>query len=190
MPGQKIINMKIRNSFLLILFVLCVAELRAQTFYTEIGKAVFHSEVPLHTFTGESQHLIGRIDLEEKVVDFYLDLETLETGIGKRDQDMKQTLNVKEHPFAEFYGELVSDFDTTSSEVQKAVTEGTFKIHGVEREIRVEGTLQKTGNGLLLKAGWTLLLKDYDIEPPSLLFVRVDQEQDIEIEALLEPSNE
>lgn len=174
--------------FLFILFF--SAEItRAQNYYTESGTAIFHSEVPLHTFSGTSEHLTGMINLETGIVDFYLDLATLETGIGKRDRDMRQTLETDEYPFAEFYGKLISDFDTTSADAQKAVVEGKFKIHGVEREIMVEGTLQRTDSGLALQAGWILLLKDYEIVPPSLLFVKVDQEQKIEIEALLEPQN-
>lgn len=159
----------------------------AQSYQTENGTAVFHSEVPLHTFSGTSEHLTGMISLEDKTIDFYLDLETLRTGIGKRDRDMRETLETDEYPFAEFLGELTSDFDTTSTDEQAVHAVGNFTIHGVENEIEVEGTLQMTDEGLLLKADWILLLKDYDIEPPSLLFVKVDQEQKIEIEALLKP---
>jgi polyisoprenoid-binding protein YceI len=66
---------------------------------------------------------------------------------------------------------------------------GDFKIHGVSREVEIEGTLQKKPDGILLKANWVLLLEDYDIIPPKLLFVKVDQEQKIEIEALLKPTD-
>ncbi|MEX0721285.1 MAG: YceI family protein [Balneolaceae bacterium] len=162
----------------------------SQSYYTENGTAVFHSRVPLHTFSGTSEHLTGMINLEENILDFYLDLETLETGIGKRDRDMRETLETEEYPFAEFYGELQSDFDSTTTEEQPVRAVGNFTIHGVENEIEVEGTLQMTDEGLLLKAGWILLLADYDIEPPSLLFVKVDQEQEIEIEALLKPEDD
>lgn len=179
-----------RKFVLLITVLISFTEItEAQTYYTETGKAVFHSEVPLHTFSGTSEHLTGMIDLQTKVVDFYLDLATLDTGIGKRDRDMRQTLETDKYPFAEFYGSLTSEFDTSSTEEQNAVVKGNFKIHGVEREIEVEGTLQLTDEGLLLKANWILLLKDYEIEPPSILFVKVDQEQKIEIEALLKPQN-
>ncbi|SMO34616.1 YceI-like domain-containing protein [Gracilimonas mengyeensis] len=158
-----------------------------QAFMTDSGTAVFHSEVPLHTFSGSSDFLTGRIDLEDKTVDFYLDLHTLETGIDKRDRDMLETLEAEEFPFAEFFGKLTSNFDPENTSPQTVTVEGDFKIHGVTNETKITGTLQMTDNGLLVKAGWTLLLKDYDIEPPKLLFVKVDQQQDIEIEALLKP---
>ncbi|HCD51041.1 MAG TPA: YceI family protein, partial [Balneolaceae bacterium] len=49
----------------------------AQKFYTETGKAVFTSKVPLHTFSGTSENLTGMIDLDKNTVDFYIDLATL-----------------------------------------------------------------------------------------------------------------
>lgn len=159
----------------------------AQSYMTEEGRAVFHSEVPLHTFSGNSDNLTGLINLENKKVDFYIDLTTLQTGIKKRDRDMKETLETEKFPFAEFIGTLASDFNPDSAAEQTVSVEGEFKIHGVSREVTIDGTLQMKPEGLLVKANWVLRLEDYDIVPPSLLFVKVDQEQKIEIEALLEP---
>lgn len=160
-----------------------------QSFYTESGKATFHSEVPLHTFSGTSEYLTGKINLENGVVDFYLDLNTLETGIAKRDRDMKETLEAEKYPFAEFYGELITPFNPDSA-AQEVKVEGTFKIHGVEKDTTYTGMLEMTSEGLKLSAQWELKLKDYDIVPPSLLFVKVDQVQKIEIEALLKETED
>jgi polyisoprenoid-binding protein YceI len=159
----------------------------AQSFKTEEGKATFYSKVPLHSFEGNSENLVGLVNLDEGTVDFYIDLETLDTGNGKRDKDMKLTLETEKYPFAEFFGKLTSDFDPESTSVQDVTVKGTFKIHGVEREIEVEGTMQIKENGLFITAGWILSLLDYNIEPPKILFIKVDKEQEIEIEALLKP---
>lgn len=172
--------------FVLLLFILSGTNniCSAQSYYTESGTATFHSEVPLHTFSGTSEYLTGKIDLEEGIVDFYLDLNTLETGIAKRDRDMKETLETEKYPFAEFYGELTTPFNPDSTK-QDVMVEGTFKIHGVEKDTTYSGTLEMTPDGLKVSAQWELELEDYDIVPPSILFVKVDQVQKIEIEALL-----
>lgn len=159
----------------------------AQSYMTEEGTAIFHSRVPLHTFSGSSENLTGLINLNNNKVDFYIDLTTLDTGIEKRDRDMKETLNTEKYPFAEFFGELVSNFNPDTTVEQSVTVKGDFKIHGVTQEVTIDGTLQMKPEGLLVKASWILLLEDYDIVPPSLLFVKVDQEQEIEIEALLKP---
>lgn len=183
--------MKYVHNLALVLFISSSFTLsHAQSFMTEEGTAKFHSEVPLHSFTGTSEYLTGMINLDEGIVDFYLDLTTLDTGIGKRDRDMRETLEVEKYPFAEFYGSLDTPFNPDTTIQQDVTVSGAFTIHGVEREVLIDGTLQKTEEGLKLYASWVLLLEDYDIIPPQILFVKVDQEQKIEIEALLKPIQE
>ena len=158
-----------------------------QAFMTKTGHAEFTSSVPLHTFTGTSDHLVGKISLPDSTVDFYLDLTTLETGIGKRDKDMRTTLETDEYPFAEFFGTLVTPFDPERREPQSATVRGEFTLHGVTREVEINGTLQMTEEGLRVEAAWEINLNDYNIEPPSLLIIRVDEIQQVRIEALLAP---
>ncbi|MEX0928762.1 MAG: YceI family protein [Balneolales bacterium] len=157
-------------------------------YYTDSGHAEFVSSVPLHEFTGVSGHLTGMIDFEDNIVDFYLDLSSLETGNSRRDRDMYRTLNVDEHPFAEFTGELLTSFDERSSVRQPARAGGELTLHGVTREVVVEGTLQKQADGILLEAEWILNITDYEIEPPGILFYRVRDEMEVRLEAILQPT--
>jgi len=184
-----------RSHLLLVLagFLLChhaPAECAAQAYITGNGLAEFTSSVPLYTFTGTSEKLTGRIDLSDSTVDFYLDLETLETGIGKRDKDMRITLETEQYPFAEFYGKFVTPFDANSEVPQSVMVEGAFTIHGAKKQITVDGTLQNVEGGIRLDAEWTLNLTDYDIKPPRLLVIKVDEVQKIRISALLQPEED
>jgi len=154
-----------------------------QAFRTENGHVAFTSRIPLHTFDGTSEHLVGRIDLADSTVDFYVDLETLKTGIGKRDRDMRLTLETKEYPFAEFFGKLVSPFDIAADTAQPVKVIGDFKMHGVTQHIEVSGTLTSTIDGLTVEASWPLDLDDFQIEPPNLLMMTVDKIQQIRIKA-------
>lgn len=157
----------------------------AQTYATSGGTVQFTSRVPLHTFTGTSRNLTGEINLGTNEVDFFVDLETLRTGIGRRDRDMRETLETDEHPFAEFTGRLLTSFDPSLRGRQQARVQGTFSIHGVNRPLTVTGTLEQTGSQIRLVADWEIRLDHYNIEPPRLLMVRVDQVQAVHIDALL-----
>ncbi len=172
-----------------ILIMIIPRPAEGQVFKTESGHAEFRSSVPLHSFTGTSDQLVGRINLADSTVDFYLDVNTLDTGIGKRDRDMIETLEAKEYPFAEFYGTLTSDFDPQQNTVQKVTVEGKFTIHGVSKKVSIDGTLQKTNEGLIVKTSWTLNMKDYDIKPPGILFYRVSENIEIAIDATLPKNN-
>lgn len=161
----------------------------AQSFMTRSGYVEFRSTVPLHSFSGKSKHLVGKIILPDSTVDFYVDLTTLETGIGKRDRDMRETLNTEKFPFAEFYGKLLGPVDLTDTTSQTIRVRGEFKVHGVTNTVTIDGAIKPTDEGLRIRASWVLLLKDYNIEPPGILFYKVDQKQKIHINALLEPIN-
>lgn len=166
----------------------CAHTVEAQSWMTESGTAEFTSSIPFHTFTGRSDHLTGIINLADSTVDFYVDLSSLKTGIGKRDKDMRLTLNVKEYPFAEFYGVLVTGFDPTEHTMQQITVTGNFTLHGVTKSVEISGTLQMRENKLEMDVAWDLNLADYDIVPPRLLIVKVDEIQKIHIFGKLNPT--
>ncbi|MEX1013560.1 MAG: YceI family protein, partial [Candidatus Paceibacterota bacterium] len=119
---------------ILALFTLISDRLPAQSFMADDGYVEFVSTAPLLEFKGVSENLTGLIDLESMMVDFYVDLNTLETGVRRRDRDMRNSyLETDKFPFAEFSGQLVSEFDPNLTETQEARAAGKFKIHGVER---------------------------------------------------------
>ncbi|HET8864849.1 MAG TPA: YceI family protein [Gracilimonas sp.] len=162
---------------------------RADTvYYSDSGYVEFTSSVPMHSFSGESEQLTGMIDLEENIIDFYIDLTTLKTGIGKRDRDMYQTLNTEDHPFAEFTGsfETVPSIPDQRTEVTAT---GEFTINGITNDVVVQGCIEPGEEGLILEATWSLLLSDHDIKPPGILFYRVDDTQEIRIEVVLKPTS-
>ena len=186
MKVQKTIKSSISRNLTLILALACFPiPLLAQSYYAENGTANFTSSVPLYEFTGTSKQLTGLINFNDLSVDFYLDLETLDSGIKKRDKDMRLTLETKKFPFAEFYGSLLDSVDLTNLNPQKIRTRGNFSIHGVTREIVVEGQITVEQTALHLTANWEISLDDFNIVPPSLLIVKVDQIQKVSIDIRL-----
>ncbi|MEZ4702825.1 MAG: YceI family protein [Rhodothermales bacterium] len=174
---------------LLLIASLYAPAAHAQQYATDAGKAAFTGEIPVNRFTGISESLSGRVSLIDRSVRFTLDLNTLDTGIGKRDRDMRKTLNTSRFPEAVFEGRLVSEFDPGIPEMQPARVQGTFTLHGVSQEIEVEGGLQRVGEGLMVTAEWVLNMRDYRIEPPRMLVMRVAETIDVRIEALLASVN-
>lgn len=159
---------------------------QAQSYMSEDGYVEFVSTAPLLEFKGKSDHLTGLIDLDENLIDFYMDLNTIDTEVERRNRDMRNTyLETDKFPFAEFTGELLSSFDPENREKQDVLARGKFKIHGVEREIEVEGTLEPSNDGIKLVASWVVLLEDHNIDRPGILFYELAEEQTVNISILL-----
>lgn len=171
----------------LVLFFLACTPVFGQKFITEEGQVLFISDAPLSTFEGESNNLNGLIDLEQNLLDFYVDLNTLDTGIGLRDRHMRENyLETEEFPFAEFTGKLDNIPALQINESIAVKAKGLFKIHGVEREIEVAGTLLKVSEKeLRLEASFEVLLSDYDIPLPKLVFYELAENQEIKLNATL-----
>jgi polyisoprenoid-binding protein YceI len=172
----------------LLALTIAVPTARAQVYETTTGRAAFTGEIPVNSFTGISEALSGRISLIDRSVRFSLPLETLDTGINKRDRDMRRTLQTNHFPDAVFEGTLESDFDPGIPEIQPARVRGTMTIHGVSREVVVDGGLQMTPEGLRTTATWELNMRDYKIDPPRMLVMKVKEAVELRIEALLAPT--
>jgi polyisoprenoid-binding protein YceI len=169
----------------IVLCLLPIELIGQNTFITEKGRAEFISTAPMLTFSGISENLNGLVNLESGALDFFLDLNTLKTGVGLRDRHMRTNyLETSKYPFAEFTGKIDNLPKNLTSKTPVSA-KGKFKIHGVERDIVVEGFLSQKGNQLLLEATWTLLLKDYNIEVPKVVFYELAEEQTIKINASL-----
>ena len=175
---------------LLVVFQITM-QVEAQSFITDKGSAVFTSTAPLLEFKGTSSHLNGLIKLDENLVDFYLDLNTLDTGIDLRNRHMRESyLETAKFPFAEFTGKIVTQIDLDRNEPQIAVVNGIFKLHGVQKQITVEGTITPNQDGTInIKAKWEVLLEDYNIERPRVVFYELSDIQTISIDANLNPQS-
>jgi polyisoprenoid-binding protein YceI len=171
-----------------ILLLLIIPErVLGQVFKTEKGNVEFLSKAPLNEFTGKSSDLNGLVDLDKNMLDFYIDLNTLKTGIGLRDRHMRENyLETKKYPYAEFTGKIDSSINLQAGQSKSVIAKGKFKIHGVEKEIEVPGKLTAISEKeLQLEAEFTVLLSDYKIDIPSVVFYELADDQIVSIQAIL-----
>jgi polyisoprenoid-binding protein YceI len=174
---------------LILFFFLIINVAQAQQFLTETGYVNFLSKAPLSDFNGESKQLHGLIDVEKNMLDFYIDLNTLDTGIGLRDKHMRDNyLETEKFPFAEFSGKMSPVPNLVLGISNKVTASGKFKIHGIERQIEVKGTLIKNPKGEVeLIAAFDILLSEYDIPVPKLVFYELAEKQEVTLKATLKP---
>jgi polyisoprenoid-binding protein YceI len=145
----------------------------------------FTSEVVVLTFDGVTDKIDGYIYWggdslfeENTQMRFEVDLNSIETGIGKRDRDMRDVLETEKWPVTYFEG-TIADFEKIDSTVTayRIIAKGKIFIHGEEKEMEVPGTIALEQDKMHVKARFMVLLKDFNIEAPSLVaFVKVSQE--------------
>ena len=158
---------------------------QSQQFLTTNGRVEFMSKASLETFTGVSEHLNGLIDFQTSKVDFYIDLNTIRTGITLRDEHMRETyLETKKFPFAEFNGNI-NGLNVARRDTQNVIVTGQFSIHGVSKNVTIRGRVLYNGQELYIEASWSVLLSDHNIAIPKVMFLKLADSQEVSINATL-----
>lgn len=162
----------------------------SQTFQTQSGSVTFISRAPMLEFEGKSSNLTGLINIATDSLDFYIDLNTLDTGIELRNRHMRDSyLETRKFPFAEFTGTFVPSLNMGSESEQQVVARGVFTIHGVSREIDVSGSMRlQSPEIILLKAEFQVKLSDHNITIPRVVFYELSEVQTVRIQATLSRS--
>ena len=163
------------------------AKVQAQVYMTKHGHVQFVSHSTLEDFTGRSDYLVGRINLADSTVQFYIDLTTVSTGVKLRDEHMQEEyLQTDKYPFAQFSGKIVSSFNPASADTQQVTVKGTFKVHNVSHVITVSGKVKISPQKLYVYAAWPVKLGDYNIRIPQVLFMKVSPTQAVSISTTLD----
>ena len=110
-----------------------------------------------------------------------VDAKSGDTGIGKRDKDMRE--NVLD---AQRYPEITLDPQHFTLKLEKdgqfqSMLEGVLTIHGARHKIVTDVHGQLVGNTLTATCHFSVPYVDWGMEDPSLFFLTVAKQVDIDI---------
>ena len=153
---------------------------------TKTNVVKFTSNAPIEDFTGVTEkidgYLLGEQNDPAKGSELYFQVElgSLDTGIGLRNRHMRENyLHTDKFPLAEYTGKIVSA--KKNGKVWDVVVEGKMKIHGKEISQTINGTLTSTGNGFNIKTNFIVKLSSHDIEIPSLMIKKINEDMKLDL---------
>ncbi len=154
----------------------------------------FTSEVVSFSFAGSNDKVDGYLYWEGPALFegkpqllFQVEVIAFDTGIGKRDSDLRDVLATDKHPLATYKASIIgheairdsSGVETGSHHVR---TRGTMNLRGVERTIDVDGVLAFGDSTATITSEFDIRLEQYGIEAPSLAaFVKVSERIDLAV---------
>ena len=158
----------------------------------------FTSSTAIDEFEGTTERLDGLVLLNtEELTDrtggaeseIYLevDLASLDTGIGMRDRQMRNSyLEVDRYPYAAFGG-TIEQVVSLPGEMFQVTTQGILGIHGIEQERALTCNLATVNEGYRVNCSFSVFLSDHDIEIPKLMFLKLNNEIRMDLNFILEP---
>jgi polyisoprenoid-binding protein YceI len=175
----------------------------AQEYHVDTGRSNlvrFVSDAPLEDFEGVTDRIDGFLLLPHGWVDgggewgssqfyFEVDLASLDTGIGLRNRHMRNNyLETDEFPYASFKGK-VSRLTQVAPGRFRAVTVGAFTVHGVEREREMVCEGEGSPENLRIRCQFQVILSDHDIPIPKLMFMKINEVMDVDLDFHLQPAS-
>ena len=118
---------------------------------------------------------------------FEVDLASIDTGIGLRNRHMRDNyLHVRDYPYATFLGEIAS-VEPMDDGAFRVTASGTMSIHGVDRPMRVPCEVSPWGRGYRARCAFQVMLTDFNIEIPRVMFMKLANEIRLELDFPLAP---
>lgn len=186
----------------LALAVSAPAALAGQEYHVDrsAGNVVrFISRASIEEFEGVTDRIDGYVLLDAPslreagggdATEVYLevDLASLDTGIGLRNRHMRDNyLEVSKYPFAIFRGRVVNR-ETVSDGEFRVAAQGLLTIHGVSRARELTCRVEPRGRGYRSQCSFELLLSDFDIEIPKVMFLKLANEIRLELDFSVIPA--
>ena len=158
----------------------------------------FVSRTQVDEFEGVTDRIDGYVLLDGPLsgstggddTELYLevDLASLDTGIGLRNRHMRDNyLEVEQYPYAAYRGRITAVQPGVDGGA-RVTASGTFTVHGVSREREISCDVSPAGAGYRARCAFQVLLSDHDIEIPKVMFLKLANDIQVELEFTVSPS--
>ena len=183
----------------------CAANMTKFTINDDRNVLTFESKAPLEKIVGTTSKVAGHIQVNPEditkgtMAHLELDLESLNTGIAKRDEHMRseEFLHTAKFPKAILMIDKITKASSKMLTDKTPVTvnaEGTLDLHGVKHKVKLEDVRvtyfaeseetrsKMPGNLVHIDGNLAIKLTDYNIKVPKLIVLKVDENIKISVD--------
>lgn len=180
------------KNFLLPVFLLiglCVPFVGgAQTgiFKTTTGRVSFRSEAPLELIEAASKELSGALDAGLRSFAFSVPMQSFQgfNSALQREHFNENYMESTRFPKAVFTGKIIETTDFTQPGEYVVRAKGKLSLHGVEQERIIKVNILTDKKGMTARAQFSVLLEDYNISIPRVVYQKIAEEIQISVEAV------
>jgi polyisoprenoid-binding protein YceI len=145
----------------------------------------FHLHHKMHEVDGKSSQIEGKAILQDdgKVLTMIrIPVTSFDTADANRDSHMRETLEAAKFPFVVFKGVTGLTVPVATGKGLPAKLEGELEFHGVKQPLSVPAEIVFGADGsATVHAKFPVNLEAHKIERPSLLFIKVDENVQLDV---------
>ena len=165
------------NKLPLIILLLFSINLNAQRFVSNNGEINFFSETPIENIKAVNKKVSAAFDSSNNELVFQLSISDFVFPKPLMQEHFNENyLESDIYPKSFFVGKIIEKKNDNNVTVL-----GDLTIHGVTNKIKVDGVLINNKSSVNIYAKFMVMLKDYNIKVPKVVFYKIAEEIDVDV---------
>ena len=180
--------MKLLFSFLLILIL--GVNLQGQNKYLDKeGYISFFSKAPVEDIESFNNQVFSLMDIESGEIKIQLLIKSfLFEKALMREHFNENYMESHKYPNALFKG-MIDNIEKLDSSESDVLINGVLTIRNIEKEVSVEAKANKSGENIILKGEFAVLVEDFDIKIPMAVINNIAKEIKVQFQFQHKPYN-
>ncbi len=174
------------KKLLVIVFLLASVQLQAQKYVSQESFIKFFSTAPLEDIEATNETARSVIDLGKGELAFVVTIKDFQFEKSLMQEHFNENyLESEKYPKSTFKAKIVNWSGMKGKSTVKA--KGQLEIHGVTREVEIEGTLDYQDNKVQIDAVFPVKVADYKIKIPKAVFYNIAEEVEVTVKFVYQP---
>jgi len=171
---------------LLYSFLLFIFEENDSKFVINNSIVEFFSYAPLENIKAENKNSIGVIDFESKEFIIKIPMNKFDFPNNLMEKHYNDSyLETEKFPSCVFKGSITEEIDLLKKENQQVNAIGKLELHGVSKDFKIALNLKKNDNSIIITSEFEIILDEFKIKIPKLLFKNIAEVIEVKVNAEL-----
>ena len=169
---------------LLILFFFALQQANSQVYYTKNGSVSFFSKSLLQDIEADNNQVISVLNIQSGELQFSLLNDAFHFPKAKMEEDFNENyMESNKYPRSSFKGIVtnISTVDFKKEGTYPVFVKGDLTIHGITKNITTNGSIIISKGTISANSSFTVLVKDYDIQIPSIVSNKIAERIQIKV---------
>ena len=178
-----------RSYLLTLIFVVCVQNIVAQKFYTDKGLTKFDgSKAAFEPIKANNNKTVSILDSDSGQIAAVILISEFDFRLGLMQEHFNENyLESNIYPKSTFEGQIINfNLNELNRDFKEFEIEGVLMIKGVNNEIITRAKIRKLDEKIELKSGFSVMLSDYNVKIPKIVFKKIDEEVKINLNFVYE----
>lgn len=172
------------QNFIFLIFISFFGFPQAQNQYfsSSTGTVSFFSKTPVEDISATQSSASSVLNTGTKQLAVQINIKQFKFPNALMQEHFNENyMESEKYPTATFSGKINEQIDFAKQGKYQVTAIGKLKIHGIEQERTLSGTLEVGQNKLILDSDFEVALEDHKIEIPKVVFVKIAQKIQVKL---------